>query len=392
MMHIGIVGYFDPSSVSDYFDDGFSLPKENSNASSVNAIVRGFLMLGHKVTVFTTYNSSGDEIHLSGKCIDIYMVSCVSKYRKLQIFSRMYMVRELKCLIGNHIEGIDVLHAQWTYDFALAAKFFTSKIPVFCTVRDWCPYLMSLAKSPSDKLFWIVSWFVFKVVMADKHIHFVANSEYTKRMVENSYSKKTLPIIHNPVMKESILLTRNKYPNNCVFVSISQNLEEPRKNFLRLLEAFSKFKHTNKDSELVLIGTYSDALKTEWKNLGLLDGVILCGKLERVHLFEQLDNASCLIHPSLEETFGNVLLEGMARRIPCIGGRESGAVPSVLGNGEYGILCDVGNVDSLCSAMCSIKDKRLMECLVEKSSRYLIENFSNDVVAQKHINLYKLYL
>ena len=159
-----------------------------------------------------------------------------------------------------------------------------------------------------------------------------------------------------------------------------------------MLIAFKIYRKDNKLSKLILVGDYSNQLKEKWKSIDLLEGVILTGKVQRSELYRLLDNSSVLIHPSEEETFGNTLLEGMARRLPCVGGKDSGAVPHVLGNGLYGILFNIYDVNSIAMAMKKTEDIEFTSKIIQRSTEYLIKTYSNNVVATTHVELYKTYI
>lgn len=389
-MRIGITGYFNPYEVKDYFFPGTKVPNFNMSPS-VNATVRGLLDEGHHVTVFTTFNNEGEPIMISGERICVYAISSKPAMSFLGFLNRILMVRKIRKMIEHNVENLDVLHAQWTYDFALAAKSFSKKIPVFCTVRDWCPYILSIARW-RELPYWLVSYYVFKKVMRGDDIHFIANSPYTLNMIKKTYPEKEVPIIPNPIIKEFILKERISYPINPVFVSISQTLDDSRKNIINLLLAFHEYRKRIVDAKLILVGGYTNDIIKHWKDQCLLEGVEFTGRLTHKELFDVLDNATALIHPSYEETFGNILLEGISRRIPCIGGEDSGAVPYVLGNGNFGILCNVHDKDDILRAMNLTEDKKRMQILVNKATEHLITNYRNDAVARQHISIYKQYL
>lgn len=391
-MNIGIASHFNPYEVREYLDNSSPIPCINPMTSSVNAIVRGLLQEGHHVTVFTSYPKKGDISHLKGKNIDIYLIPSSPIIRPLKIFERIYMIGRLKKTIKLHINEIDVLHAHWTYEFAMAASYFSKIKPTFCTVRDWCPYIFSLMKGLKGRLYWYISLQIFKKVMNDDSIKLVANSNYTYNQIINNYPNKKIVLIPNPIMKEYILNSKIKHPKSKTFISIAQALDEKRKNIRTLLQAFSIYKKRDPNSKLILVGTYSKKMKQIWAKDNLLNGVILTGILNREELYTEIDSSSVLIHPSEEETFGNILLEGMARCLPCIGGNASGAVPMVLGYGKYGILCDIHTPNSLFEAMCKTEDEKAMNLLVSNASHYLKNNYQNDIIAQQHIDLYNSYL
>ena len=119
-----------------------------------------------------------------------------------------------------------------------------------------------------------------------------------------------------------------------------------------------------------------------------MDGVHLHGWLDREDLKRLLDRASVMVLPSLEETFGNVLLEGMARRVEVVGGRESGAVPAVLGQGKYGVLCDVTDPADLCRALTEAEKREH----VAAATDYLAEAFASDRIAARQIDIYKSFV
>ena len=188
-----------------------------------------------------------------------------------------------------------------------------------------------------------------------------------------------------------MLSTRDFYPQKPVLVSISQDLMDKRKNYTRLLYAFKNFCKEHPNATLYLIGSYNSnhPIYKYWEKERLLQNVTLLGFIDHEKLIELLDKASVLIHPSLEESFGNTLLEGIARRIPVIGGEKSGAVPYVLGHGKYGILCNVEDTKDIQEAM--EKAIRIEENIstINAASEYILENLNENVISQRHIILFE---
>ena len=388
-MIIGISGPFNPLSAKDYFDNSVQLPNINLTASSVNTYVLSLLEMGFKVVIFTIDITEKKNKKYIGKNITVY-----TTYNSFNLpFARRLRVhKRIKNQIKEAINEIDVLHAEWTYEYAFASLSFIEEKKVFCSVRDWCPYLLSLADSIKDKLYWGISYYMFKNVMKEKRIVFIANSEYTYNQILNYYPDNKTVIIPNPIKRSYILEERDKYPAESVFVSISHSLEDPRKNYHILLKSFREYLKEDKNSILVLIGLYSNEWLKKMHNENLLHNVQLMGPLNHEEIFNVLDNSSCLIHPSLEETFGNIFLEAMCRRIPCIGGEKSGAVPQVLGYGKFGILCDVTDISSLTNAMSKIKNRELISEIIESSTIYIKETYADNIIRDAHIRLYEKYL
>lgn len=383
-MRIGIAGPFNPHCVEEYFDNGSELPNINITASSVNTYVRALLEQDHEVVIFTTDSTRDCTKIYRGKKIIIY---CLHNKFVLRGFTRFRMHKRIRNSVKQELSRLDVLHAEWTYEYAYALLPFINQKPIFCSVRDWCPYLLSIAKNRKEKYYWKMSYYMFKKVMQEQQIHFIANSNYTKERILGDYPDNGVTIIPNPIQRSFICESRENYPNHPVFVSISQSIQNTRKNYKTLLEAFHLYLKERPNAELILIGWYSDEWKNEMNREELLDNVILKGSMNHDDIFDVLDQSTCLIHPSLEETFGNILLEAMCRRIPCIGGESSGAVPQVLGYGKYGLLCDITDSSSILNKMKEVTEVSVDE-LVDRCTTYLLNTYADNVVAQMHISLF----
>lgn len=147
------------------------------------------------------------------------------------------------------------------------------------------------------------------------------------------------------------------------------------------------------EAELHLVGGYEEESETfkSWKDNGWLQGVTLHGSLPHDDLAMLLDQMSCLVHPSVEETFGNILLEAMSRCVPCIGGENAGAVPDVLGRGKYGIVCDIKSPKAIYEAMVKMNKPEVARQIQQEATKMLKENYSSDVIVKKHIELFEKY-
>lgn len=385
-MTIGIAGPFNPYCVRDFFNEKADIPNINITASSVNIYVRSLLNCGYNVIVFTSIPFDIEPRVLRGDRIVVY---CISAKYFIRGFGRYRMHKRIRESIKKEIAQIDVLHAEWTYEYALAVLPFVNTIPVFCSVRDWCPYLLANSQTLYSKYYWHMSYFMFNRVMNENRVTFIANSQYIFDKISTSYPDNKVVIIPNPIEIDSILISRDEYPVSPVFVSISASLSNPRKNIKTLLVAFKKYTSNRPEAKLILIGSYTDKWLNYIKAEKLLDNVELKGQLNRSDVFSVLDHSTCLIHPSLEESFGNILLEAMCRRIPCIGGISSGAVTQVLGEGKYGLLCDVSDPESILESMKKIEDRELFTKIVNESTANLLSSYSDEKIAMLHTMLFE---
>lgn len=392
-MNICICGPVNPFELKDYISSEDPVLSINKGASAVNTYVKELLRNHHQVTVITSDVplSITEDITYSGENFTIYVVNSKPGLFLFHGFSRFYMVNRLKRYIRKVLPNLDVLHCQWTYDYAMASMTFAKQIPVFCTVRDWCPYIIKVQSSFLKKVQWALYYLQFRYVMSSKDITFIANSEYTKDCILSLYPKKNIPVIYNPIDKTLILEKKKNIIQNPTFISIASSATEKRKNIPLLLEAFSLFVKKHPTAKLLLVGggfELSNPVFDLYREKGWLTNVELLGRKSHMGVIAEIDKSTCLVHPALEETFGNILLEGMARRVVVIGGEHSGAVPFVLQNGKCGILCDVTSVESIVNAMEKSLDEKTAIQLLNDGTDYLLNTYSSDVVLNRHIDLF----
>ena len=397
---IAIVAPFNPSSVARFFDE--DVINTNVTASSVNNIVNSFVEHGHQVCVFTTsplvkrnlvivYNSARLKVYVLG----------IRSWNKLfTVYPRLEPIsKAISSLIKIEIHNISLIHCHWTYEFAYACFPFVNIVPVYCTVRDWAPNILKLIPldlSPLNalnKLYWIYKKRIQREVLTNKHIRFVANSHYTKSLISQIVNGNDVFVIPNSIDNSLI----RKYGSGSetfsnVFVSIAASLDVKHKNVLTLIKAFDLYHRKYNNAILRLIGSYHKNKRVYQyvKKHNLLSVVSFLGKLDNKDVIKVIEESSCLVHPSIEETFGNILLEAMARKIPIIGGSSSGAVPEILGYGKYGFLCDVSNPYAICAEMEKVAKFENLDYLTDEAINRLRNIYSADAVYDAYRKLYSI--
>lgn len=153
-------------------------------------------------------------------------------------------------------------------------------------------------------------------------------------------------VIHKTLRKFE--LSRHKY---FLYVGTIQ----PRKNLIRLIEAFSLFLIENKagenDMKLVIAGKpgwdYQDVISLP-KQLGIADKVVFTGRVDDSQLKSLYISALALTYPSLFEGFGLPILEAYFFGLPVITSNTS-SMPEVAGKGA--ILVNPEEVNGIMRAM-----------------------------------------
>lgn len=390
-MKIGIVSPITIGEFVPFLDDKCKdLAKSitGMKAPAVDTIIMEFVKQGHHVVIFTLDMEVDEHIHLYGDNIDIFVGS--NKNRSWWRFSVfIYRMNEIRALFKMNQIKLDVIHAQWTREYALAACSLKDKFPVVVTVRDWQPVLLKNSNyNLSYLLLWIMDYLVFKT----KGIHIVANSKYICNRIKQRWGFDT-EYFNNPISQSFFEFPLNNYKKEPLFTIITvSNGINPNKNIERLLKGYKLASSQIGKSQLLLVG--NDFVEThptvmKWKSESLLDGCVLCGSADRTRLIDLLDIADVLFHPSLEESFGNVLIEGLARGLRVIGGENSGAVPYVLENGKLGGLCDIMDVNRICEKIIdaynnNVQYKQNSSIISEHVKQY----YSSDEIAHNMIDYY----
>jgi glycosyltransferase involved in cell wall biosynthesis len=120
------------------------------------------------------------------------------------------------------------------------------------------------------------------------------------------------------------------------------SLDQPYKGFHIMLRALAMCRGSGMDFRLRIIGggRLLESLRHEAEDLGLAGRIQFLGEIGgREAVNSQLDAADLLIHPSLTEGLPRVVLEAMARGLPCIASAVGG-VPELLATEDLVIAGD----------------------------------------------------
>lgn len=343
-MHIAIVGPANPSEFSDFLPAGSEIPR-GMGGVPVNALVRGLLAAGQRVSLITGSSDATETLHIQGELLEVFIVPFRFRARSRALDFFAIERRHLAAAIAEAQPNI--VHAHWTYEFALAA--FQSQVsPVLVTAHD-APYTI-LRHMPNAYRF-------VRAVMAIsarlKTKNLTAVSPYLARAWRQELAYcRPIKVIPNPVIP---LRTDSSLRSSSPLV-LGVGNDGKLKNFKALLRAFSQVLAQCPSAQLRLVGPGLDdsgQLASWARQRGSGVGVTFVGPVDRAELAKEFSHATVFCHPSLEESFGMVLVEALQAGLPVVAGQKSGGVPWVLFDGQAGRLVNVKDPASIADGIIS---------------------------------------
>ena len=384
---IGVAGPIVISDFMDYLDwagDCQSLPV-GLGGTPVNILSLELLKRGHRLVIFTLDQSVDTELVLEGKQLKI----CLGPYRPKRARDFFRLERDVMEKAIRR-ERPALVHAQWTYEFALAA--IAADVPHIVTAHD-APFQVLRHN--------FIPYRIARTIMAMKAIrqaeHITTVSPYVAKHLERFFfPRRTVDVIPNG-LPSSIFDDRvwSKKPKSGVLTFFTiLNGWAGLKNGQVAIQAFAKLGETYRPARLVMLGAGHDpgGPAELWaREQGLVDGIEFAGPVAYEILQNRISNeCDILVHPSLEESFGMVIIEALAKAIPVIGGESSGGVPWTLSFGEAGLLVDVRSPGKVADAMLTLaRDSELRKCLSEAGYRRVRRHFSIEAVADAYERKYE---
>jgi glycosyltransferase involved in cell wall biosynthesis len=354
-------------------------------------LIGALLERGHSITAYTTSSDvpMSDRVTATGDRFKITF--CPARKRAFRYgdghwgrAADAFKLERAALSLAMQVDAPDLVHAHWSYEFALAA--IESGLPHLVTCHD-APQVV-LRYSPD--LYRLVRYFMARRVLKQAQ-HLTAVSPYLRQMLEG-YAQAPIEVVPNPLPAHAPHLfesTRQFDPTH-PHVTMVLNGWGARKNPKPALRAFAALRRRLHTAELNIMGSdYGPGGKAEsWAQAkGLAQGVHFMGPQPYPILLAKLAESDLLLHPALEETFGMSIAEAMSLGVPVVGGHASGAVPWVIGEG--GVVTDVTSAAAIEAAMAAlISDPAAYQRFAQMATARVQENFSAGRVAAAYEAIY----
>jgi glycosyltransferase involved in cell wall biosynthesis len=369
-------------------EGGEHLPPGYQFAASADW-VRELMKRGHHVTLYTTAREIDAPKSFHGDGITIRIARQRSAGTGQDFFAAER--RQLKQMMSE--DQCQLIHAHWTYQFALAAL--ASKIPVLITVHDlpWNVLLHFRDMHRAARLL-----MAYGVAMRGKHFTAVSSdaASHFQRFFKPGAG---IAVIPNGLPYEFFKMPPKAMGTSgetIVFATVLQGWSR-QKNAKAALKAFGIVRREVPGARLLMFGVNYEpgGVAHRWAgDLSLDDGVTFVGLVPYRDLINRLrDEVDVVVHPSLDESFSMTALEAMALKKPVIAGIETTGVREVLGFGRSGILVDVRNPSAIADEMIRLAhDTSYREIVAQSGFDRAFSQYRLDSVIGQYESLYSKIL
>jgi len=385
MNTIGIAGPLNLHLLQNYIHPLSGMLPDGLGGTVLPPLIIELLKRGQKIVVFTLDKKITEPISFQGDLIKICISPCRQSRRARDLFAleRRFLINSIQN------EKIDILHAHWTYEFALAAL--DSGAPALVTAHDAPLRILKYNKTPYQIMRTLMAFSAIK-----KTKDMTAVSPHICGHLRNVFGyNQNLSLIPNGLSQDVFSLYTKKgfsVRKKIIFAAVLNGWGY-LKNARTLLKAFSLVRGKLKHTELWLfgIGHGSNEQAEQWaQKKGMAADVRFIGNTEHQDMLRLLlSDVDILVHPSLEESFSYTIIEALALGIPVIAGAKSGAVPSTLGDGQAGRLVDVHSQTKLADAMVQLANEpNTREHLSETGRVYALSHYKIEQVVTQYEKIY----
>jgi L-malate glycosyltransferase len=382
-MRLAICGPVDVLALTRWLDerDRYTEQLRSLASSPTTQLVVGLLERGHELVVVTLDPHIERPRHLMGAQLSVRIGPYRPRHRARDVFAaERRIISE-----ALHSEMPDIVHAQWTYEYALGA--IPSAAPTLVTVHDWAPRILRYQPTPYRSV-----RLMMNMVALAGATGLTGPSPYIAERIYR-LTGRLAKVIPNGIA-DNLFRPRTEPPSlDRPEIIAVNNGYSGFKNVGALLRAFALVRDQIPGSRLRLVGIgYEPAGPAQrWAvEHDLIDGVAFHGPVAQDELLPLLRTAELFVHPSREESFGLVLAEAMSQGLPVLGGHRSGAVPWVLGAGEAGALVDVESpADIAAGILAPLRDEERWWRLSRAGYRRASEAFRTSEALDHYLEAYE---
>ncbi|MES2836814.1 MAG: glycosyltransferase [Bacteroidota bacterium] len=169
----------------------------------------------------------------------------------------------------------------------------------------------------------------------------------------------------------------------------AMNIEDERKGFIyfkQALQTLSQDKNFCNNNELVILGKYNPEIfeginpKLKINPLGFVSNQ---DKIAEVYALSDI-----FVIPTLEDNLPNTILEALSCGTPVVS-FNTGGISDMVKHNFNGYIAEAKNANELAVGINSVLKNEQNIPFAQNARNYIVENYSEEVIAEKYISLYK---
>jgi glycosyltransferase involved in cell wall biosynthesis len=379
-----IVGPASPAALSSHLsgaDRQRAAAIKGMGAGPVRVLVKALLERGFAVDLVTLTSQVTELQHLSGPALDIR----IGPYRKrARRRARDFFAAERRAVSDLlALASGDVVHAHWTYEFALACEH--ERRPVLVTAHDAPLTTLRLQRDAYRVARTILA---YRARLGIRTMSAVSPYLAHRWRREMAY-RRPIKVVPNISVDLPVLAPQATKAHRLV---LDVTEDDDRKNVASLIRAFSEVRRVRPDTVLRLVGTGlspTDRLAGWARANGLDTAVEFVGPVAHSAIPYHLAEADVFAHAALEEAHPVSVCEAMHAGLPIVGGRRSGGVPWTLDEGRCGLLADVRDPGAIADGILRLfADPGLSTQLGQAARSRAVTTFGADAVVRGYLDGY----
>jgi glycosyltransferase involved in cell wall biosynthesis len=379
-MHVGIVSPCSSGPLADFLPDSNGLDL-GCGVHFMATLVRALIGRGHRVSVVTLSPEVSHPKILKGSELTYYVYPMRTQRRMRDL----YRVERQGLREGIRLAKPDVLHAHWTYEFALACL--ETGLPTLVTSHDNAFRVLRFTRD----LYRLGRLYLQIRVIKQARL-LTAVSPYLADSL-GWLAKTDIKVVPNPVEVSQRLGNGCDRISGTVRIATVINGWQNLKNPKSAIKAFHLLRRELPDAQMHMYGYDFEEGGPAWQwasSQGLRRNIEFCGFVPPHELQGKLRKMSILLHPALEEACPMAILESMAVGVPVVAGRNIGGVPWVLDKGKAGFLTNVRDPEKIAETLLTCIEKTEIRRERQRNAHErVVSLFSPNSVAEQYEKMYE---
>lgn len=273
----------------------------------------------------------------------------------------------------------------------LLAKFFSRrKVKFIITERTTVSGLYITARKVSHRL---IAYFLLPYLIRLIYPKADAIIGISRGVAEDLYkiirSSQKIRVIYNPIAVEQIYTLAEEplehpwFSSRKIPVILAVGRLAKCKDYPNLLMAFNKILQ-KQPIRLVILGKGSEKSKLERlaDKLGLSENIAFLGFQENPYKY--MKKASVFVLSSIQEGFGNVIVEAMTCGTPVVSTDCRSGPNEIIENGKNGILVSVSNPKALAEAVLNLLKNPLLRKKLSEEGKKRAQDFSVEKITKEY--------